>query len=86
MCEELHLSLATLGQVSEELNRRQHEEFIFIYHSRDTDEWHINLNEKMDGLNVVEILQTFQSQMIDLIRQQQLEMVANSAALVAERG
>jgi hypothetical protein len=86
MCEELHLSLATLAQVSEELDRRKHEEFIFIYHCRDTDAWHINLNEKMDGLNVVEILQTFQSQMIDLIRQQQMETVSNNAAMLSERG
>ncbi len=86
MCDELHLSLATLRQVSEELDRRKHEEFIFIYHSRDTDEWHINLNEKMDGLNVVEIMQVFQSQMIELIRQQQLELVSSNAAALANRG
>lgn len=80
MCEELHLSLATLGQVSEELSRREHEEFILLYRSRDTDEWVVNLNEKLDGMQVVEILQAFQTQMIELIRRQQAEMVLQQNA------
>jgi len=80
MCEELHLSLATLGQVSEELSRREHEEFIFLYRSRDTDEWVVNLNDKLDGMQVVEILQAFQTQMIELIRRQQAEMVLQQNA------
>jgi len=80
MCEELHLSLATLGQVSEELSRREHEEFIFLYRCRDTDEWVINLNDKLDGMQVVEILQAFQTQMIELIRRQQAEMVLQQNA------
>jgi len=59
---------STDDRFSEELTRRKHEEFIFLYRSRERDEWVVNLNDKLDGMQVVEILQAFQTQMIELIR------------------
>ena len=39
----------------------------------------MNLNDKLDGLQVVEVLQAFQSQMIELIRQQQAAALEQTA-------
>ena len=74
MCDELHLSLATMGQISEEITRRQHEDFILLHLDRDNDEWVVSLNDKMDGLLVIEVMQAFQTRMIELIREQQAKL------------
>ena len=74
MCDELHLSLATMGQISEEITRRPHEDFILLHLDRDSDDWVVSLNDKLDGLLVIEVMQAFQTRMIELIREQQAKL------------
>ena len=63
---------ATLPAVVEQLNQMEDEEFILIFRDRTTDEWVIELNPKMDGLKVAEILNAFQGKLLEsLIEQQQ---------------
>lgn len=53
------------------------EEFILIFRDRTTDEWVIELNPKMDGLQIAEILNVFQGKLLEsLIEQQQARLVA----------
>jgi hypothetical protein len=75
MAPTTSLNLATLDQISSELSCRQNEEFILIYRDRDSDEWIIDLNDRMDGLQVVTLLNSYQSRMLQLMRDQQHEAI-----------
>lgn len=44
--------------------------YILIVHDEATDEWVIDLDERMDGLMVAQLLEAFQSQMVRCIQQQ----------------
>ena len=44
--------------------------YILIVHDEATDVWLIDLDERMDGLLVAQILEAFQSQMVRCIQQQ----------------
>ena len=44
--------------------------YIRIVHDEATDEWVIDLDERMDGLMVAQILEAFQTQMVRCIQQQ----------------
>ncbi|MBA4016519.1 MAG: hypothetical protein C0483_04970 [Pirellula sp.] len=44
--------------------------YILIVHDEASDEWVIDLDERMDGVLVAQILEAFQSQMVRCIQQQ----------------
>jgi hypothetical protein len=68
MHHPVSLTLATLPQICDELSSREHEEFILIYRDRDKDEWVIDLNGSLDGLKVVELFNSFQGRMIEIMQ------------------
>lgn len=44
--------------------------YILIVHDEASDEWVIDLDERMDGLMVAQILEAFQTQMVRCLQQQ----------------
>lgn len=71
MLNPIHLSNASMSQVAESLSQRENEDFILIYRDMTTDEWVIDLNSKLDGLLVANLLGTFQCRVLELMLQQQ---------------
>jgi hypothetical protein len=71
MSQPVSLDLATLPQISDELASRTHEEFIFIYRDHQRDEWVIDLNPELDGLKIVELFNSFQGRMLQIMIDQQ---------------
>jgi hypothetical protein len=71
MNELINLDLATLPQVADELSSREHEQFIFIYFDQNRDEWVIDLSPSIDGLKVVELFNSFQGRMLQIMSDQQ---------------
>ena len=72
MLTPIRLTAATISAVVDQLNEMEDEEFILIFRDRTTDEWVIELNPKMDGLRIAEILNAFQGRLLEsLIEQQQ---------------
>lgn len=57
--------------------------YILIVHDEASDEWVIDLDERMDGLMVAQILEAFQTQMVRCIQQQARALDAQVAQIPA---
>ena len=70
MPHAIRLSVATMNQVAQTLSQREDEDSILIYRDKTTDEWVIELNSKLDGMLVANLLNVFQGRMLELMMQQ----------------
>ena len=70
-----------LEEIAEAIRRRSQQGYILITHDPATDDWVIDLDERMDGLLVAQLLDTFKQAMLrSLAAQMERPLPAPGAA------